>query len=331
MAHWFISTKYRKNTKLSLITFTVVCVVILLGAFTRLTDAGLSCPDWPNCYGFMTAPHTTSQIEDAAKLYPAHPVETKKAWTEMVHRYFAGSSGLLILLLAGTILFNRKAKDLKSKLIALALLGLLGIQVALGALTVTAKLKPIIVTSHLLTGLSILSILWWIYLEIHLQDDSFVEKKSTRAKGFLWIGLLLLVMQITLGGWVSSHYAGLACIDLPYCNNQLLPTLHWQQWGSDLITIHMLHRMGAIITGTYLLSLGLFLIRNPAFRIIGISLLILTLVQLTLGIFNILWLRPVWIAMLHHATALLLLLTLITALVKTTFMTSNRYGSLHHA
>src|SRR5690606_29515422 len=124
-----------------------------------------------NCYGYLTAPHTNQQLEGAAQSYPLMPVDVKKAWTEMTHRYFAGTEGLLILVLAGSILLSRKAKDSKAILIGICLLGLLTLQVTLGMLTVTEKLHPVIVLSHLLTGISILSVLWWAYLDLHIRGN----------------------------------------------------------------------------------------------------------------------------------------------------------------
>lgn len=326
MSHyWFISTKYRSHSKLALFTFALAFVVIMLGAYTRLTDAGLSCPDWPNCYGFITAPHTSTQIQDAAVKYPMTPVNVKKAWTEMTHRYFAGTEGILILMLSASILFTRKAKNKKSTFIGLGLIALLGVQVALGMLTVTEKLKPVIVLSHLLTGISILSLLWWAYLDLHLRDDSFLKNNNPRIKPWLWLGFIIIAAQITLGGWVSTHYAGLACIDFPYCNGKMLPNMQWGNLNNDLITIHMLHRIGAFITAVYVALLALTLLANPAFKTMAKCLLAMVILQITLGIFNIIWLRPVWIALLHQSVAIILLLTLIAMLVKATFTTESRH------
>lgn len=300
-------------------------VVILLGAYTRLTDAGLSCPDWPHCYGFITAPHTATQIQDAAQRYPLAPIDVKKAWTEMTHRYFAGTEGILILILSFSILFARKARETKASFIAIALIALLGVQVMLGMLTVTEKLKPVIVLSHLLTGLSILSVLWWAYLDLHLRDDSLFAS-STHTVVWFWLALLVIIAQITLGGWVSTHYAGLACVDFPYCNGKVLPNMQWQFLNSDLITIHMLHRIGAMVTALYLGLFSLYLLTKPAFRSLGILMLALLALQITLGILNIVWLRPVWIALTHQGIAIILLLTIITTLVKAT-KTGKRHGT----
>lgn len=318
--YWFISPKYRTGSTLALITFALAFVVIILGAYTRLTDAGLSCPDWPHCFGHLTAPYTMMQLKQVSAMYPTVMVNIKKAWTEMIHRYAAGTEGLLILLLSFSILVTRHARDAKSIFISMALIVLLAVQVILGMLTVTEKLKPIIVLSHLLAGLSILSLLWWAYLNLHAHDHfTYQRSSSSLLIPWLWIGLLIVSMQIMLGGWVSSHYAGLACIDFPYCQGQILPLLHVDRLGEDLITIHMLHRIGAAVTAIYIFILSVFLLKKSSFRAMGSLLLALISLQLTLGILNIIWLRPIWIALIHHAVAIFLLLTMITGLVKAHF------------
>lgn len=318
--YWFVSTKYRPNSKLALFTFVLAFVVILLGAYTRITNAGLSCPDWPNCFGYLTAPHTANQLIEATQRFPGTAIEVKKAWTEMVHRYFAGTEGILILFLAGSIIFTRKAKDLRAIFIATALIGLLIFQVMLGMWTVTEKLKPFIVLGHLLTGLSILSLLWWSYLDLNLRDHLHNQRVSSKLVTALWGGLFIIIAQITLGGWVSTHYAGLACVDFPYCNGEVFPTLQFNHLDSHLITIHMLHRIGAIATGLYLAGLCIALLNQPAFKAFATLILALLALQLMLGILNIIWLRPVWLALSHHAIAIVLLLTLIAALVKSSVM-----------
>lgn len=292
--------------------------VILLGAFTRLTDAGLSCPDWPNCFGYITAPHTDSQLQGAALNYPSIAVNVKKAWTEMTHRYFAGTEGILILILSFSMLFSAQTRNLKSTCFAILLMSLLCVQVLLGMLTVTEKLKPVIVLSHLLTGISILSVLWWIVLDLRFRTS---PKTNQTSRYTLWIflGFLFVSAQIALGGWVSTHYAGLACVDFPYCNGQLLPSIQWQQLNSDLISIHMLHRIGAAITATYLGLFALFALRNKVLRPFAITILAILALQITLGILNIIWLRPVWIALMHQAVAILLLLTVIATLIKSSY------------
>lgn len=325
-SYWFISTKYRRHSKLALFTFMLAFVVILLGAYTRLTDAGLSCPDWPHCFGFITAPHTFDQLSEAAKRYPSVHVDIKKAWTEMTHRYFAGTEGLLIFFLCVSMLMHRQMKDKKTVMIAVMLIALVGVQVILGMLTVTEKLKPVIVLGHLVTGLTLLCTLWWTYLDLHLQDDHFGQ--STRVNLFwCWLALVIVAGQIILGGWVSTHYADLACIDFPYCNGQLLPALHLRDIHNDLVTIHMLHRIGAIITALYLGIFSLILLTKPSFRPNAVLILALVALQITLGILNIVWLRPVSIALLHHTVAILLLLAVLTILIKASLIAVNRHGS----
>lgn len=317
--YWFISPKYRSGSTLALLTFALAFVVIMLGAYTRLTDAGLSCPDWPHCFGYITAPHTSAQLQEVAQKYPLIHVNINKAWTEMTHRYMAGAEGILILFLSFSILLTHKARDQKSVVIGISLILLLGLQVMLGMMTVTEKLKPIIVLSHLLTGLSILGLLWWAYLNLHLHDNFSQQRSCSSFIPWLWLGMLIVMLQITLGGWVSSHYAGLACIDFPYCQGQLLPMLQWNHLQEDMITIHMLHRIGAMVTAGYISVLSLFLLKNTSFRSMACLLLALVSLQVMLGILNIIWLRPVWIALIHHAVAIFLLLTMITALVKAYF------------
>lgn len=326
--YWFISTKYSNTSKLALFTFLLAFVVILLGAYTRLTDAGLSCPDWPHCYGYVTAPHTPSQLQEAAQKYPLAPIDVKKAWTEMTHRYFAGTEGILILILASAIFFGRRKNSVKSSVTALTLIGLLAIQVLLGMLTVTEKLKPVIVLSHLLTGLSLLSLLWYAHLSLPSRDHpSFPKNTPVNLSPWVWMGLIIVAGQITLGGWVSTHYAGLACVDFPYCNGQLIPNMQWNNLNSDLITIHMLHRMGAFITALYISLFALYLLRYPSFRTTGITLLALIALQISLGILNIVWLRPLWIALTHQAVAIILLLTMIAFLVKVSLKMENNYDT----
>lgn len=324
----FISTQYRTHYHLTLVACALAFFVIMLGAYTRLTDAGLSCPDWPNCYGYITAPYTTEQLQNAAQKYPASPIDIKKAWTEMTHRYFAGTEGILILILTGTFLFSRRFRNTRTVFAGIALLGLLGLQVALGMLTVTKLLKPVIVLSHLLTGLSLLCLLWWAYLDFFLPRNLFANNTPAKYKSWLWLAFIMMAAQITLGGWVSTHYAGLACIDFPYCNGKILPDLQWAQFNTDLITIHMLHRIGAFITGCYLVIVSLYLLRQSTLRTMGLVILFLVTLQITLGILNVMWLRPVWLALIHHGVAIILLLTIIAALVKAS-ITSAAGG--HHA
>lgn len=315
-APWFISPQSRPGARLALIACGFAFVVILLGAYTRLTNAGLSCPDWPHCYGYLTAPTTLAQVQGARAAFPGTPVDVKRAWTEMVHRYFAGTEALLILTVLGGLILSQKAKARRVKLMILMLSTLLATQILLGMFTVTEKLKPAIVTAHLVTGIAIIATLWWTYLHAYLIQPYFANQTNRKIKPWLALGLIVVACQIFLGGWVSTHNASLACIDLPYCNGALLPTMHLDQLNTDLITIHMMHRIGAVITATFIGFLSLCLLQLKPYRRLGALLLLLILTQVTLGSLNILWLRPISIALLHLGIAIALLLTLIAGLVK---------------
>jgi cytochrome c oxidase assembly protein subunit 15 len=313
---WFVSPKLRPDAKLALFACGLAFIVILLGAYTRLTNAGLACPDWPHCYGYLTAPTTPAQIHHASLTFPGTPVDIKRAWTEMVHRYFAGTEAVLMLAFMAALAFTPKIKTHYAKRITLALIALLATQILLGMLTVTEKLKPMIVTAHLLTGIAIMATLWWTYLRTYLMQPYFSHHPHRKIKPWIGINLAIVATQIALGGWVSTHYASLACVDFPYCNGKLLPALHLHQLNTDLITIHMMHRIGAFITTVAVGGLSLCLLQLKHYKILGAILLSLVCAQISLGILNILWLRPVPIALLHLSVAILLLLTLIASLVK---------------
>lgn len=307
-------TKQRRFAQLAFLAFLLAFIVILLGAYTRLNNAGLSCPDWPRCYGYFTPPSTSAEMTQAAKAFPLTPIDSARAWIEMRHRYLAGLEGLLILSLIG--LSWRWRKELTpmtfalTQSLALILLG----QILLGKLTVTALLKPAIVLGHLLFGFSLMSILWVLWL---LTKKPWPSRIPSGFRFWSILGLLVLTLQITLGGWVSTHSAGLACIDFPYCNGHLLPTLQWKALHTDLITMHMLHRLGALLSFLYLGLLGIFMSLRTASRRYAYLLLGLLSLQILLGIINILWLRPLSIALPHHAVAALLLLTLLAILLNT--------------
>lgn len=298
--------------RLAFLAFLLAFVVIILGAYTRLTNAGLSCPDWPRCYGYLTPPITSDEVVQAAKAYPQLPLDKARAWTEMRHRYLAGLEGLLILTLIALSWCWRKELPAPTFKLTQSLAVVMVGQILLGMLTVTALLKPVVVLGHLIFGFSVMSILWVIWL---LTKKPVVAPLHQRFNPWLSLGLLILIAQIALGGWVSTHSAGLACVDFPYCNGTLLPALHWKALNTDLITMHMLHRLGALVTFGYLTLLGIFLSLRRRSRHFGLLLLGLLCAQVLLGILNIIWLRPVHIALPHHAVAALLLLTLLATLL----------------
>lgn len=325
--------------RLAFLATCLAFVVVILGAFTRLSDAGLGCPDWPGCYGQLSVPHTQSALHKAAQNYPSIPVEQKKAWAEMVHRYFAGSLGLIILILAIWALVRRRKYKTQAVILPLCLVGLAIFQAALGMWTVTWKLLPLVVMGHLLGGLAILGLLWWLCLN---NTRPQVEKGSLSKLLFIsLLGLIIIILQIFLGGWTSSNYAAIICPDFPYCHGQLFPAMDIKQafnffspiganyQGGALtaparVAIQMFHRYGGAITGLYLGILAWYLMffrRAAYFRSLGWLIFILLITQICLGMLNVLWHLPLAIAVAHNGTAALLLLSMITLVHKVYYST----------
>lgn len=305
-------------------------VVVVLGAFTRLSDAGLGCPDWPGCYGHIGGvPMTQAELEQANASFPGRPVDMSKANTEMVHRYFAGGLGLLILTLAVTALCFRRRARLPFKT-TLALLALVIFQALLGMWTVTLQLKPVIVMAHLLGGFATLSLLWWLFLGGSTWAATLAGSSRYRVAGLL--GIVILVGQIALGGWTSANYAALACKDFPTCQSQWWPPMDfseafvlWRGTGLDYefgvldnparTAIHVTHRIGALVTTIYLLAFGSTLFvraRRGALRVGGAAVIVLTLLQVSLGISNVVLGLPLGVAVAHNAVAALLLLAMLS-------------------
>lgn len=203
--------------KLVLVSILLAIIVVSLGAYTRLTHAGLGCPDWPGCYGLIDVPESSEQILKAQAAFPERPVEPAKAWNEMIHRYFAGALGLLILVIAFLSFKNREVGT--PIFLPVFILGVVIFQAALGMWTVTMKLMPIVVMGHLLGGLTTLCLLFLLYLRLkkfHVREGNRTLKKFAK---FGFLGVVLLTGQIALGGWTSSNYAALVCTELPICQS----------------------------------------------------------------------------------------------------------------
>lgn len=287
-------------------------LVILLGAYTRLTDAGLGCPDWPGCYGFLKVPEQAHHIEQAEALYPERPVESHKAWNEMIHRYFAGTLGVLILAI---FLVSLRQKRL---FLPSLLLGLVIFQAALGMWTVTLALHPVVVIGHLLGGFSLLSLLalyWW-----QLQPAPFIAVKQS-LKLLFWPVLLVLSAQIALGGWTAANYAALACIQLPVCEAGWASRLNFDEafslhlgydnyeYGvmsqSARVTVHVMHRIGAVITLLVVAAYAIALWRQSSGVIqqLALAVLVLLLLQFSLGLANVVLHLPLANAVAHNFVA----------------------------
>ena len=307
--------------KLVLASVVLAFVVVVLGAFTRLVDAGLGCPDWPGCYGHLDIPRTAEEISAAEARFPDAPVEAEKAWTEMVHRYAATALGLLILAVAAQAIRRRHKGPWKLP-VALALLVML--QGAFGAWTVTLKLWPQVVTAHLLGGFATLSLLWLLALRLGLGSGLSVQARHYR---LAVAAVAVLVAQIALGGWVTSNYAALACPDFPTCHAAWVPPTDWAQ-GFNIfqsvgpnylgglldsearIAIQVAHRLGAVAVLVIVGWLGWRLLASDsplAPWVLGLLAL-----QLSLGIANVLLALPLWVAVSHNAGGALLLLVLVT-------------------
>ena len=306
-------------------------IVVVLGAYVRLSNAGLGCPDWPGCYGKIIVPEETV---DVAHFYPERPLEQGKAWKEMIHRYAAGTLGLLILSIMVLSWRYRKVSN-QSVLIPTILLGLVIFQAMLGMWTVTLLLKPVIVMSHLLGGMTILSLLLWLVLE-QSKDRRNIDLNNVRLFPWALAGVIMVIIQITLGGWTSANYAALVCPDFPTCQNSWWPHMDfiqgfklWHELGIDYeggilagdarTAIHMTHRIGALFAFIIIGSVSIRAIAdsNKSINLTGYLLLFILLTQLGLGISNVLLRLPLPIAVAHNAVAALLLLVLVALLHQT--------------
>lgn len=311
----------------------IAVVVVVLGAFTRLSHAGLGCPDWPTCYGHYWVPDTAEEIHAANQVFVETPVETDKTWPEQIHRIFASSLGLLTIGLAAFGIRYRRNEGQPLKL-PLFLLAFIVLQGLFGMWTVTLLLWPQVVTAHLLGGFTTLSLLWLLLQRLgnfqwRVHGD---EKQALHALRPLAVSaLLVVIMQIALGGWTSSNYAALACADFPTCHNSWLPDMDlqqgfnvFQQIGPNYLggqldsaartAIHFSHRIGAVIVTITLLLLvfrlwatGFAQARRVA-AVIGSVLF----VQVGLGISNVVLALPLFVAVAHNAVGAVLLLTMVT-------------------
>ena len=228
----------RAFNKLVLVSTLLTLCVVVLGAYVRLSDAGLGCPDWPGCYGTLTVPQSEAALHHAQTVYPDSPVEHAKAWKEMIHRYFAGALGLLVL--AIFVLGWRARKQIKvSVWLPTFLLALIMFQAALGMWTVTLLLKPAVVTAHLLGGMSTLAVLTWI-AHRHLGVVSAGFEQASTLRFWMRGALVILFLQIFLGGWTSTNYAALACTDFPTCHGVWMPEMDFSN------AFHMIRELGVM-------------------------------------------------------------------------------------
>lgn len=319
---------------MALATMLITLTVVVLGAYVRLSDAGLGCPDWPGCYGKIDVPQGLDEIAQANQAYPERPVEAAKAWKEMAHRYLASGVGFLILIIAIVALIKRKAG--MSVILPIALLAMVIFQGILGMWTVTLLLKPLVVTAHLLGGMTTLSLLVWLVLTFFAVRIANTHKLPTTFKSYLLICFVALCLQIALGGWVSTNYAALACHGFPQCNTYWWPpeadfttgfTL-WHGLGINYefgkleaparIAIHLSHRIGAVVVTLLFIGLIIALYKNK--KIVtelgnwAYVIALLLIVQLLLGIINVTQALPLAVATAHNGVAALLVMAMVSVI-----------------
>lgn len=312
--------------RLALAGVLLALVVVVLGAWVRLSAAGLGCPDWPGCYGHLSAGSAAENVDAVNQAFPHRPFEYHKAIKEMVHRYFASGLGCLILVLAGMAIGNR-SDPRQPVALPCALVALVILQGLLGMWTVTLLLKPLIVVLHLVGGLTTLSLLAWLAMQPTSPTERALPGNAGLRK-LAGVGLAILALQILLGGWTSSNYAALACPDFPTCQNSYWPQMDakdafvlWRGLGIDYeggvldhparVAIHFVHRLGAIAAALILGALCLLAWRRgatPTVRTAGVLLGMVLIAQLILGPLMVMRALPLALATAHNGVAALLLL-----------------------
>ena len=336
--------------KLAALAALFALMTAVFGAFVRLSNAGLSCPDWPTCYGRITWPTETHHIDEANAQFPERPVDVTRAWREQVHRFFAG-----VLILATFALaiwgYRRRGEPGQPWKVPIAASGLIVFQALLGMWTVTWKLKPIVVMAHLLGGFATFALLCWTAYRAAgfglpravangnaSAPFGAVEATATLVdapkRALIVVGIALLALQIALGGWTSANYAALSCgADFPQCLGQWWPQTDfreafvlWRGIGVDYeggvldssarTAIHLTHRLFAIVVFGHLLGLAIRCLRLPAFRTLGALLGAMLFVQVGLGIANVMDGLPLPVATAHNAGAAILLAILVGILAK---------------
>lgn len=340
----------RPGFRLALCATLLALLVVLLGAYTRLTHAGLGCPDWPGCYGFISVPYTEAQLAHAELHYPNAPVEAHKGRNEMLHRYFAGGLALMILVL-GAQGWHRRVDIGQPVGLPLLLVGVVFAQAAFGMWTVTLKLWPQVVTAHLLGGITTLSLLCLLTARLSGRFAAPLRRVDPGLRHLAAVGLVLVASQIALGGWVSANYAAMACTDLPTCQGQWWPEADFangfhlmQHIGPNYLggqldstartAIHLTHRIGALLVAVSLSWLAWRLYRA---RLRGLAgLLMFTLgVQLALGISTVAFHLPPGLAVAHTAggAALMATLTFINYRLRSAWATARKQAPnvWHHA
>ena len=310
---------------LSLFGICLAFVVIALGAWTRLVDAGLGCPDWPGCYGFVVFPTNEAEIALAEARYPTFPYDINKAIPEVVHRYLAAALGFLAIIMVYYSFKQNENKNIRRWTIGLLIF--ICCQGLFGYLTVSLLLLPIIVTAHLFGGFTTLTLFFLIFL-MSGKFDILEKMAIPKLKTIAGIALAVLLFQIFLGVWTSTNYASLACADFPTCQGTYMPEMDFkngfnlnQEVGPNYlyglldnpsrVAIHYSHRVSAIlVTVVFLILISKLWFSNAAPLASTIGILLLT--QISLGIINVVYVLPLYVAIAHNLVAALLLLAIFT-------------------
>jgi cytochrome c oxidase assembly protein subunit 15 len=325
LAYVRYSRDRHKFRKLAWVTAFLTLDLIMFGSFTRLTDSGLGCPDWPGCYGHSNPLSANEPIRAAETALPSGPVTMTKAWIEMVHRYFAMGVGLLIVILAVQSWARWRREGGRSPWLATGALAWVLGQGAFGALTVTMKLQPIIVTIHLLGGVGLLALLVWLALR---EGDVVHVRAPDSAARLAVFALAVVVLQVALGGWVSTNYAVMACPDFPLCQGQLAPAMDfahaftlWRPLGmtgdgeaipfQSLVAIHWTHRLFAVFVVLVLGALLWQVWNAPGLKGPARAVLVLLLLQFATGMSNVVLQWPLLLAVAHSGGAALLVALLV--------------------
>jgi cytochrome c oxidase assembly protein subunit 15 len=331
LAYVYVSRDPQKLRKLAWVTAFLTFDLIMFGSFTRLTDSGLGCPDWPGCYGHSNPLSAGEEIRAAETALPSGPVTMTKAWIEMLHRYFAMAVGFLIIVLM-VMAWRRFARartpqHRSAAVLATIVLAAVCLQGAFGAWTVTMKLQPAIVTTHLMGGMSLLALLVWQALR-----EEAPRALGARAAGLrplAVVAFLILAMQIALGGWVSTNYAVMACPDFPLCHGELVPTMDfrhgftiWRDLGMTpggepipfqaLVAIHWVHRHFAYVAFAVLAWLAFKAWNVPGLSWQARALALTLVVQLLTGLSNVVLQWPLALAVAHNGGAAVLVALLVT-------------------
>ncbi len=324
----------RNYTLIAAFTTLLALIVVMLGAYTRLADAGLGCPDWPGCYGHLTVPQTPTAVTQAEQTYQ-QTVEPAKAWKEMIHRYFAGTLGILIVILAVWAIARKRHNSSQPIITPILLVLLVIFQALLGMWTVTWLVLPLVVTAHLLGGMTLVALLWYLTLASRTPQP-MVARQTAKFKFWANLGLIIVAIQIFLGAWTSTNYAAIVCPTFPFCQGNLFPHMeltkafdlfhpigvNYEGGVLDItarVTIQMMHRYGAFITAAYIGILALTLIfskQAQGLHRIGGFLFLILIIQFALGVANVVWLLPMHIAVAHNGVAAILLLTMVTLVYK---------------